>query len=124
METFLQQNGWIGFVIYIAWKELFPFVRDRIYPENMKRINAERDRLKKLEERTVQNDERQTLVVESMRDSVHEMAMVIATNNERLSQLIVDHNNHARFMQDSVAIMRERSAESSNMRRRVDDQKE
>jgi hypothetical protein len=122
METFLQQNGWIGFLVYILWKEFFPFVRDRVYPENLKRINAEKDRLRKLEERTVQNDERQTHVVESMGNAVHEMSMAITTNNERLSQLIVGHNDHARFVQDSIMTMRERSAEQAGLKRRVTDQ--
>jgi hypothetical protein len=121
METFLQQNGWVGFLVYILWKELFPFVRDRIYPENVKRINAERDRLKKLEERTVQNDERQTRAVETVGNAVHEMAIAITTNNERLAQLIVNHDAHARFVQDSITAMRERSAVLDGVKRRKTD---
>lgn len=121
MEMFLQQNGWIGFLMYILWKELFPFVRDRIYPENLKRINAERDRLKKLEERSIQNDERQTRVVESMSTAVHEMALAIAANNERLSQLIISHSDHAKFTQDSITAMRERTVIQESMKRRKTD---
>lgn len=121
MEMFLQQNGWIGFLMYILWKELFPFVRDRIYPENLKRINAERDRLKKLEERAIQNDERQTRVVESMSTAVHEMALAIAANNERLSQLIISHSDHAKFTQDSITAMRERTVIQESMKRRKTD---
>lgn len=123
MEMFLQQNGWIGFFIYILWKEFFPFLRDKIYPENVKRINAERDRLKKLEERTIENDERQTRVVESMSSAVHEIAIAITTNNERLSQLIVAHDSHARFVQDSIITMREKSTgQQIGVKRRKDDQ--
>jgi len=121
METFLQQNGWIGFLIYILWKEFFPFLRDRVYPENLRRINADRERLKKLEERTLENDERQTRVIESMNNAVHEMTVAISTNNERLSVLSINHNEHARFVQDSITIMRERSAEQAGMKRRKED---
>ena len=122
MEMFLQQNGWIGFLAYIVWKEVFPFLRDRVFPENAKRANAERDRLKKLEERTVQNDEKQTLVIENMNKAVHEMTVAITTNNERLSQLIVSHNDHARFVQDSITVMREKTAAQVFNRRREDQQ--
>lgn len=121
METFLQQNGWVGFLIYILWKEFFPFLRDRVFPENIKRVNAERDRLKKLEERTIQNDERQTRVIESMNNAVHEMTVAISTNNERLSVLSINHNEHARFVQESITVMRERSAEQAGMKRRKED---
>ena len=121
METFLQQNGWIGFLFYILWKEIFPFLRDRVFPEKVKQVNAERDRLKKLEERTIQNDERQTVIVESMTNAVHEMALAITTNNERLSQLIVSHDSHARFVQDGIMTMRERAAEHAGKNRRKDD---
>ena len=97
METFLQQNGWIGFLIYILWKEFFPFLRDRVYPENLRRINADRERLKKLEERTLENDERQTRVIESMNNAVHEMTVAISTNNERLSVLSINHTERVIF---------------------------
>jgi hypothetical protein len=121
METFLQQNGWIGFLIYILWKELFPFLRDRVYPENVRRINADRERLKKLEERTLENDERQTRIIESMNSAVHEMTVAITTNNERLSVLSINHSDHARFVQESIVTMRERSAEQAGMKRRKED---
>lgn len=110
MDTFLQQYGWAGFFVYIVWKEVFPFLRDSVFPERMKQEKAERERLRKLEERSAQNDERQAKAFESMSLAVHEMALAISANNERLSTLIVGHSEHARFTLDSISAMRERTA--------------
>jgi len=100
-ETFLQENGWIGFIVYVLVREGIPFFRDRIYPEKLKEKEAERERCKRL-------DERQAKAFESMSQAVHEMALAITANNERLSQSILDHAEHSRFVHESISAMRER----------------
>lgn len=99
-EAFLQQYGWLGFFFYVVVKEAWPFFRDRVWPWKMAAADTEHTRLKNLEERAAQNDERQVKAVESMSLSVHQMALAITTNNERLAQLTSNHAEHARITQD------------------------
>lgn len=65
-----------------------------------KQAQDERDRLRNLEERAAQIDERNVKAMESMSLSVQQMALEISKSNERTSQLIKDHAEHARFTQD------------------------
>ena len=104
--TFLKNNEWLGIVIYIAVRELWPFLRDRWWPQRVKQINAEQERIKKLEERQVKAEELNTATLVKMTDAVQTMATFIATNNERLAQLIVSHSEHTRFMTEAVTEMR------------------
>ena len=109
-DTFLQQYGWAGFIAYVVVKEILPFVRDRLLPHKMAEAKAERTRLQKLEERSIQNDERQTKALEDMNDMMRQFISAIATNNERMTQLIVGHAEHARMTQDAISQMREKIA--------------
>lgn len=102
-DAFLQENGWIGFIVYVVVREVIPFLRDRIYPEKLREKEAERERLKRLEERQIK-------ALEGMSQAVHDMALAITANNERLSRLMLDHAEHARFVQESITAMRERVA--------------
>lgn len=112
-ETLLQQYGWIGFTLYFLAREVFPWLRDRVYPQKvkeqaqkMKEQEEERKRLNALEERAVRNEERHVEALETMSKSVSSMALAITTNNERLSQVITNQLEHSRFTQDAIMDMR------------------
>lgn len=109
-ETVLQQYGWLGFVLYFVAREVFPFLRDRVYPQKVKQQEDERKRLLALEERAAKNEERLTMAVETMSQSVSNMALAITTNNERLSQVITNQLEHSRFTQDAIIDMRKMTA--------------
>lgn len=126
-ESFLQDKAWLGFFAYLVVKEAWPFFRDRVWPRKIAEANAERDRLKQLEERSNRSEERQTVAVENMSLSVQQMALAITTNNERLSTLISSHAEHTRFTQEAIADMRQvailmNSKNDSMLRRKSDKQ--
>jgi hypothetical protein len=111
-ETFLQQYGWAGFIAYVVMKEILPFVRDKFIPHKMAEERAERTRLQKLEERAIQNEERQTKALEEMNAMMREFITATTTSNERMAQLIAGHALHDRSMQDALGSMREKIAAS------------
>ena len=100
-EVFLQNYGWLGFLAYVVIKEAWPFFRDKVWPRKAAQEDAQRASIRKLEEINVRIEERQAKVLESMSLSVQQMALAIATNNERLSQLINGHAEHARSMRQT-----------------------
>lgn len=104
-----QQYGWVGFLGYFIYREVWPFVSSKVWPEKVKQAKAERDRIAKLEERQLDAEDRQVTAIEAMGQSVHEMTVAIATNNERLSTLIAGHAIHAQETTQSIALMRERT---------------
>lgn len=117
-ETVLQQYGWVGFVLYFVAREVFPFLRDRVYPHKVKQQDEERKRLIALEDRAAKNEERLTTAVETMSQSVSNMALAITTSNERLSQVIANQLEHARFTQDAIIDMRKVTAVKKLPRRK------
>jgi len=117
-ETLFQQYGWAGFALYFLARDVFPWVRDRVYPQRVKELEAERQRLNSLEERAVKNEERHVEALETMSKSVTNMALAITTNNERLSQVITNQLEHSRFTQDAILDMR-KSIGSGHARRKV-----
>src|SRR5512138_283737 len=107
LEASLQQYGWLGFLVYVLVKEVWPFFRDKLWPQRVEQAKAERERLKLLEDRATQIEERQTKALESLSQSTQQMALAITTNNERLTMLITGHSEHDRFTRDAVQDMRD-----------------
>ena len=104
-----QQYGWLGFLGYVMIREVWPFMREKVWPEKVKQARAERERLAKLEERQLDAEDRQVKAFEAMGQSVHEMTVAITTNNERLYALIAGHAIHAQDTANAIALMRERT---------------
>lgn len=96
-----QQYGWLGFVGYVMVREVWPFVRDRVWPERVKQARTERERLNRLEERQVE-------AFEAIGKSVQDMSTAIVLNNERLSTLIASHSLHVRETTEAITLIRER----------------
>ena len=101
--------GWLGFLGYVMVREVWPFMREKIWPMKVAQVKAERERLSKLEERQSKANDRQTEAIEAMGKSVHEMTVAITSNNERLSQLIAGHATHSEMVASAIALMRERT---------------
>lgn len=101
--------GLAGFLIYLTVKEVWPFLRDKVWPQSAAIARSESERIRKLEDRQVAAQERQSIAVEEMSKSVQSMAVVITQNNERLSTLIVGFAQHAQESSEAISLMRERT---------------
>ncbi len=110
----VEKYGWTVVVVYFLAKDLFPFFRDRVYPQKLKEQAAERARLLELENRAIKNEERLTIAVETMSKSVTDMALAITSNNERLSQVISNQLTHSAFTEQAINDMRLQVATSKN----------
>ena len=98
--------GWLGFLIYVLVKEILPLYRDKVLPARIARDKKKVDRLGKLEERQLIGEDRQTMAINAIEKSVHQMTIAIATNNERLSQLIANTLIHN---QETTELIHERT---------------
>lgn len=116
-EALWQQFGWLGFLGYVVVKEVWPFVRDKWWPNKIQEQSDERERVKKLEERTIRNEEKQTELLESLRNSTNNMTQGITINNERLSQMITAQTEHNRFVTDSLVALQVSSKRSNSVRK-------
>lgn len=110
-----QQYGVWGFLGYVLVREIWPFVSVKVWPEKVKQLRAEKERLLTLEKRQFEAEDRQVRAIEAMGQSVHEMTLAIATNNERLSVLIAGHASHTQEVNQFVALMRERTIDKRKM---------
>lgn len=105
-----ERYGWLGFLVYVLVREVWPFLREKVWPVKVAQARTERQRLVNLEDRQMNAAERQTAASEAMIAAVQNMALAITTNNERLSTLIAGHSMHAQEMTEAVALMRERTS--------------
>lgn len=101
--------GLTGFLIYVVVKEVWPFLRDKVWPQSAATARSESERIRKLEDRQVAAQERQSIAVEEMSRGIQSMALVITTNNERLSTLIVGFAQHSQEATEAISLMRERT---------------
>ena len=106
--------GWAGFLIYLTVKEVWPFLRDKVWPQSAAIAKSESERLRKIEEKQITLQERQSVAVEEMSKSVQSMALVITTNNERLSTLLIGFAQHSQESTAAITLMRERTARTAN----------
>lgn len=97
-----EHYGHWGFLAYIAAREVWPWVRDRVWPAQVKKARQDQERINRLEERQIE-------AIESMGKSVVDMTLAISTNNERLSTLIAGFAVHSTEMNGAIALMRERT---------------
>jgi len=115
--------GWAAFLVYFAVRELWPFLRDKVWPQSAAISKLENERLQKMEDRQIALQERQAIAVDEMSKSVQSMALVITTNNERLSTLLIGFAQHAQESTQAIALMRERThpIQMDDARRRMGD---
>lgn len=104
-----QQYGWVGFLIYVMVREVWPFIREKVWPMKIAQVKAEKQRLQNLEDRQMNAADRQVAAGEAMILAVQNMALAITTNNERLSTLIAGHAIHAQETTEAIVLMRERT---------------
>lgn len=95
--------------MYLAVREFWPFLRDKVWPQSAAIARSETERIRKLEDRQLALQERQSIAVEEMSKSVQSMALVITTNNERLSTLLIGFAQHAQENTEAITLMRERT---------------
>lgn len=115
LGVILEKYGWATFMLYVLARDIFPFFRDRVYPQQVKVREAERQRLIDLENRAAKNEERLTVAVETMSKSVTDMAMAITTNNERLSHVISNQLAHSSFTEKAINDMRVQVASAKSV---------
>lgn len=111
--------GWLGFAIYVLLVQIWPWARDRVYPDKIKTKVAERERLIKLEER-------QARCFEATTNAVEELVKSSIQTNERLASIITEQNAHQQefsahhtAMMNSLALLRERAARKGKQSRQT-----
>lgn len=102
--------GWLGFLVYVMIREVWPFLREKVWPVKVAQAKAEKQRLVNLEDRQMNAADRQVAAGEAMILAVQNMALAITTNNERLSTLIAGHSLHATETTEAIMLMRERTS--------------
>ncbi len=82
MDYLDKDYGFWGLVLYIAVKEIWPYFRDKFFPEKQKFEQTQEARV--------------TAAIEGIREAMTGMAVAITTQNERISQVITMQLQHDR----------------------------
>jgi len=105
MENLGTDYGLWGLIILIAIKELWPFFRDKIYPDQMRLRQSKDDRVTIALEgiSTAQNT-----MAQAISALAHEQAITnnkIETTNERISTLTTMNLEHNRINNEAITAM-------------------
>ena len=112
-----ERYGWLGFLGYVLVREVWPFLREKVWPVKVAQARTEKQRLMNLEDRQMNAADRQVAAGEAMILAVQNMALAITTNNERLSTLIAGHSIHAQETTEAIVLMRERTGVTTKQRK-------
>lgn len=91
MESLTKDYGLYGLLIYVAIKEIWPFFRDKLFPEKI-RFQQEQEA-------------RFTTAIEGIKNAVSIIAEASTIQNERLANLTNITEAHNSFTNDAVTAM-------------------
>jgi hypothetical protein len=83
--------GFVGVLVYIVLVQLWPYLRDKIFPEQIKDRRAQAEWQRKL-------DERMVVAMEGMNKA-------LISQNEKLNQVITMNIEHGREMTEALIQM-------------------
>lgn len=86
-----ERYGFWGFITYVALVQVWPYMRDKFFPEQLKERRAAADWQRKMDERMV--------------TSMEEMQRAMVAQNEKLNNLIAQNIEHDRTMRDAILKM-------------------
>lgn len=106
----LHDWGWAGVLVWLMYRELWPFVREKLFPayiDARKRQDAERarerERLEKLEERQVASFEKIAESQNGIASAIKAIESILAVNTERLGVIqstMLDYPERQRMIED------------------------
>ncbi len=102
LAILLHDYGWAGVLIWLLVRDVWPFLRDRLFPAAIEERKARIERVAKLEER-------QVVASEVIANAVVEMKLAMVSTNERLNEMRTAQAEHHKATGDAITLMRERT---------------
>lgn len=103
----------VGLGIFIFIEKLWPFFVKRFWPQKVKEQEHQYETDKELRMRQFDIEDRQVKAIEGINEAIQAMSTAITINNERLSNLIAGHAEHAAATQQAMAEMRVKIAKEN-----------
>ena len=91
METLSKDYGLYGLLLYVLIKEVWPFFRDKLFPEKIRFAQAQ--------------EERFTVAIEGINKAVLTLATNAIVQSERLTAITNSAAEHDRLTSDAVTAM-------------------
>ena len=116
LAVLLRDYGWTAVVFWLIYRDVWPFIKERIFPAAME------ERKRRLEIQ-VRLEERQAMAMEAISNAVIEIKLAMVSTNERLLETRMAQIEHHKATTDAITLMRERTrplpsgAEKSRSRR-------
>lgn len=112
MESFIQTYGPWGFLLYILYKELVPFVLNRVYPDRVKAEQAKRNTDALILRSEIEEKEHRRKMEERTADALEGIKDAVIITNERLDKLSDLMSEHSTFTASAISDMRVTVAKS------------
>lgn len=120
LDVLLRNYGWGIVFAWVLYREVWPWLRDRLVPsymEDRKRRERRNDELRNVQEKRLADlEERQCAAFEQVASAVNEMSKNIMLTNERLTLILVNQQQlmnmydlHDRKMDRAIVKMEVRS---------------
>jgi len=98
----LRDYGWVGVVIWLLVRDIWPFLKDRIYPDAIRERQARQEYERSCNERAV-------TAQELIAKGVNAIEKALVVTNERLNHLQTSADEHIRATNEAITTMRERT---------------
>jgi hypothetical protein len=104
METiaWAKEYGWLPVLVWMLIRDVWPFIKDKLFPAAL----AERQQIV---DHRINLEERQAAAYELIATAVNEIKLAIVSNNERLNSLSTNMASHNRETAAAITLMRERT---------------
>ncbi len=102
LAVLLHDYGWTAVVLWLVYRDVWPFIKEHVFPAAIAERKQRMDSQIKLEER-------QAVAMETISNAVNEIKLAMVSTNERLFEVRAAQVEHHKATTDAITLMRERT---------------
>lgn len=102
LATLLHDYGWAAVFLWLIYRDVWPFIKEHVFPAAIEERKRRMEQSSKLEERQVK-------AMEVISNAVIEMKLAMVSTNERLFEMRAAQSEHHKATNDAITLMRERT---------------
>src|SRR5574341_1436358 len=102
LAALLHDYGWVAVFLWLIYRDVWPFIKEHVFPaaiaERKQRIDSQ-----------IKLEERQAVAMETISNAVNELKLAMVSTNERLLEMRMAQGEHHKATSDAITLMRERT---------------
>jgi len=104
LATLFHDYGWAAVFIWLIYRDIWPFIKEHVFPAAI----AERKQRMEIQAKL---EERQVVAMEMISNAVDEIKLAMVSTNERLFEIRGAQIAHHKETNEAITLMRERTGD-------------